>query len=256
MNAPPTHLSESTTWPGFWIGPDGEKIALSQTAATKFELGSELWYGGDIGIEIDDLEIESNLRSLEPKHLEYTDLASVPPPFRWWVNTYGLHTPAALIHDRFIGDDELMSELNGISEQQIDRYFRFMLKTLGMGVSRRWLLWGAVAARTRWMSGLVRRLSLIAWVALALVGLYLAYRWVTGSFDAWWIPLLSPIPASALCGKQWGAGIFIAYLGVPSMLLPALLAAVGIVATALMEASGERFHRLVAAWREVREGHA
>ena len=59
-----------------------------------------------------------------------TDLASVPGPLRWFLGSYGVHTPAVLIHDRLIPTPPDM--VGRITEQQADRYMRFMLKALGV----------------------------------------------------------------------------------------------------------------------------
>ncbi|MEM9201043.1 MAG: DUF1353 domain-containing protein [Actinomycetota bacterium] len=239
---PPPGLKPSTRWPGFLIGPDPDRITLSQISETQFVLQSTLWYTGELGVTPKNSDVEEALRSVSPAVLGPTDLASVPAPFRWWINTYGVHTPAALIHDRFIGDPAQMKQLSGLTEQDVDRCFRFMLGTLGVSKPRRWLIWAAVAVRTRLMSGMRRRIQMILWFALAVLGLFLTFRASQGAVSWWW-PILLPIPSAALWGHQWGAGIAIAYIGVPTLGIPAVVAALGIVWSKALGAMSALFSR-------------
>ena len=79
-----------------------------------------------------------------------TDLASAPGPLRWYLGTYGSHTPAVLIHDRLI---PVPDGIPNMTEQYSDRFLRFMLQGLGMLWLKRWIMWAGVALRTRWASG-------------------------------------------------------------------------------------------------------
>lgn len=100
---------------------------------------------------------------------ETTNLASVPPFMRWFENPYGTHTLAALIHDELI-----VSQPNGGalgSDTLADRYFRKMLQASGVPWIKSWIMWGAVAVRTRSAAGGLRLWSLIAWGLLAVVGI-------------------------------------------------------------------------------------
>jgi hypothetical protein len=223
-----TTTKPQVTWgESFTIEPDDGPgfIVLAQRSATSFELQSNIRFNGNTGLThlgISDNAIE-RLRRVDAAELTETDLASIPPPFRWWMNTYGIHTPAALIHDRYIGSPDGLPE--GVTEQHIDRYFRFMLHDLDVQFARRWLMWSAVALRTRCMSGGLRRLTLALWVLVSLVGTaLLVASIVTGS--TWGIAagLLLPLPASLLWGRQAGAGIISAYIALPWLLLPALIA--------------------------------
>ncbi len=235
-----TTTEPQVTWgDSFTIEPDDGPgfIVLAQRSATSFELQSSIRFNGDTGLThlgISDDAIE-RLRRVDATELTDTDLASIPPPFRWWMNTYGIHTPAALIHDRYIGSPDGLPE--GVTEQHIDRYFRFMLRDLGVRFARRWLMWSAVALRTRCMSGGLRRLTLALWVLVSLVGTALLVASIaTGS--TWGIAagLLLPLPTSLLWGRQAGAGIISAYIGLPWLLLPSLIAAVFGIAYLVVEA--------------------
>jgi hypothetical protein len=220
-------FSEST-WVGFEItSPSGVGgILLEQVESRKFRLGSDITYTGETGLDLDD-DAAARLRNVSPTTLVETDLASVPGPFRWWADSYGMHTPAALIHDRFIGDpiDGQPGRPPGVTEQHIDRYFRFMLRGLGIPYLRSWLMWAAVASRTRLKSGPRKALSLFVWLVASTLGITL---FVTSLLDqdtgSLIVSLVLPLVFSVLWGRQAGAGIIIAYVGVPFLLLPSLFA--------------------------------
>jgi len=269
-------------WPEcFIIGEPGQDgtIRLHQRDSAGFDLGTRVEYrtirqpaaapnietppvGVELSMGLDKLNLEERdlkeLRVVRPHELRASDLASVPAPFRWWANSYGLHTPAALIHDKFIGetftsvhpDDQEVEPSsapatgNGkpviyrpaaVTDAHIDRYFRFMLMELGFSWLRRWVMWAAVAGRSRFEGGVRKRTYLLIWVGLALAGIA-ALLW-SQDFTSWWLwaALLLPIPASGLWGKQAGAGLIIAYFGVPLLLTPALVAVPAIVLFALVE---------------------
>ncbi|NNE95055.1 MAG: DUF1353 domain-containing protein, partial [Acidimicrobiales bacterium] len=207
-------------------------IRLAQTTDTHFKLESRITYGGATGLEdrkppLSDASWKL-LRNLEPADLENTDLASIPAPMRWWVNTYGRHTAAALIHDRFIGIPEGLPQPlkdDGLGEEHIDRYFRFMLADSGIEFIPRWIMWSAVALRTRFMRGGGRRLMLIAWFLAALGG-FVGLLWALRAGEPAWIAVFSfaPWPAAALWGRQWGAGMVASYVVFPFLLIPIALA--------------------------------
>lgn len=199
------------------------QIELAQISATEFRLGSKINYTGDrTGLEgavppatIDDI------RTVTPDQLPVTDLASVPEPFRWFVTSYGPHTPAALIHDRLIG---ISVPPEGLTDARADRYFRFMLEASGAGLLLRWIMWTAVAFRTRWASGTRKRLGLILWVALAGLGMTSAFLAV--ALPSWiWAAVAAGLPflAASLWGKQYVAGL-VAVLAGPFVLPPSLFA--------------------------------
>ncbi len=210
---------------GFVIdgGRGDGNIRLAQKGRATFQLESRIDYHGDTGLDALGLtnEAELLLRRLDPADLPNTDLASIPAPMRWWVNTYGVHTPAALIHDRFIGG-ELPSD---VTEQHIDRYFRFMLRDSGVLIGKRWIMWSAVALRTRWKSGGVRTWLTAIWIVLALTG-FTGTVWalITGQF--WLAATLTfptPVIAASLWGRQFGAGLIAAYIVLPWLVIPMAL---------------------------------
>ncbi len=201
-------------------------IRLAQKGRVAFQLESVIEYGGTTGLEHLGLTDAawSQLRRLDPSDLDDTDLASIPPPMRWWVNTYGVHTPAALIHDRFIGG----TLPGGVTEQHIDRYFRFMLDDAGLPIGKRWIMWSAVALRTRWKSGGAKAWSVVLWLVLALGG-FSGMIWAAATGHTWIAAVLVfpvPVLAATLWWKQFGAGVIAAYVVLPFLVVPMLLSVV------------------------------
>ena len=238
-------------WDAFSFTVDGKPsgIRLEQNGPGSFGLACAVRYHGETGLErLDALtpEAEETLRTVDSLTLPETDLASVPAPFRWWTNTYGVHSPAALIHDRFIGEpaDGDDGRPDGITERHIDRYFRFMLKASGVPFFRRWLMWAAVAARTRFISSLVGKITLVAWFALTVLGIGWAVRFGT---DGEWLKFtgafLLPAVASGLWARQIGAGLMMAYIGVPCLLPPSLVSVPFLVLYVIVEAIGKQVGR-------------
>ncbi|WP_420451397.1 DUF1353 domain-containing protein [Ilumatobacter sp.] len=231
-------------WRGFSIRPcddDRPAIRLEQIDRCTFRLASTVRYHGPTGLEGLDPESDRRIRTVDATTLRSTDLASIPGPLRWWINSYGVHTPAALIHDRFIGepfgDDPGRPE--GVSEQAIDRYFRFMLRELGVPFFRRWLMWAAVAFRTRMHAGPLRRIAMVLWIAIAIVGVgLLATGALVGDRGLVLAAAALPIPAAALWGRQAAAALIIAFVGVPSLLAPTAMAIPFLAIYALVEGIG------------------
>lgn len=224
-----------------WAGVfevDGEPdahIPLKQVGRRLFELGASVTYVGEVtGLEGEvDADVIDAVRTVTPDQLApSTDLASVPGPLRWFVNRYGPHTPAALIHDRLIG---VAPVVEGLTDQHADRYFRFMLKAVGVRFVRRWVMWAAVALRTRWCSTGWKRASLVVWLLASLAGLVLT---VLGAVNGWWAvvagAVLAPFLFALLWGKQYGAGIVAAYAA-PWIGPPTALAMVGYLVYLVLE---------------------
>lgn len=202
--------------------PTPARIELEQVDSRTFVLRSSLRFTGDTGVE----DLPEAARTLRPDDLgpgARTDLASVPAALAWFVGRYGVHTPAVLLHDRLIGRPGLA----GVSEQDADRFFRFMLGSLGMPFLRRWLMWAAVAFGTRWRARGWMRARVVAWSVLSVAGMA---AFVAALATCQWLlalaAALAPLPASLLWGKQWGAGIVAAY-SAPWIGPPTLIGAVG-----------------------------
>lgn len=216
---------------GFVIdGVVGGPIRLAQLDRKTFALSSKIEYRGDTGLDEADLpaDVLEKIRTLDPAVQPggefLTDLASVPGPTRWFLGAYGEHTPAVLIHDWLIPVPEGME---GLTEVHADRYLRFMLKRIGMRWLKRWIMWSAVALRTRFAAGGLKRLSVVAWIAGALAGNSIFFvALLTGDLVLLATSVVLPILFAALWGRQYGAGI-IAAIAAPWLLPPSVLAAIG-----------------------------
>ena len=175
-------------------------------------------------------------RTFTPTDENPTDLASVPRYMRWFETSYGAHTLAAIIHDNLIGKTPNGAPLH--DDTLADRFFREMMRSAGVPWLKRWIMWSAVALRTRWAVGGIRRLSVLAWLALSAAGIT-SFAWAVGSAALGWsapvetwalllVALVLPFAAAALWGKQYGAGI-VAAIAALWILPAAALAGVGYV---------------------------
>jgi hypothetical protein len=182
-------------------------------------VGNETGLEGSVGAELID-----RVRQVGPRQLPLTDLTSVPKALRWFVGQYGVHTPAAIIHDALIGGEEVPA---GMTDELADRYFRFMLDDLGVRLIRRWLMWAAVALRTRFCAGGLKRVSIVAWVVASAVGMVIAaWATLTGAWLVLLAAVLAPVVFAGLWGRQYGAGVAAAY-SAPWILPPTLFGAAG-----------------------------
>lgn len=181
-------------------------------------------------------------RTFDPTTENPTDLASVPRFVRWFANSYGLHTLAAIIHDELIVDAPNGGPLG--SDVLADRFFRQMLRSAGVPWLKRWLMWAAVALRTRWVADGLRRSSVVLWVVLALAGITAAAGVAGSLVFGWDLPAgrgevavgaaALPVLASGLWGKQFGAGL-IAAVAALWILPAAVFAALGYVVYRILE---------------------
>lgn len=221
----PERAIGATAWGSFEIDGDDGCLRLAQCDRVSFALRSVVTYRGRTGLEGDSSippESLEAIRTVTPADLPETDLASVPVFLRWFVSSYGRHTPAALIHDHLIGVDP---PIPGISAQKADRYFRHMLEDLGIRFIRRWLMWTATAFRTRFVGAGYLRLSLVVWTIAATLGTStLLYGLVSGAWLTVGLTLAAPLPAALLWGRQYGAGLVAAYFGGPWILPPTIFA--------------------------------
>lgn len=144
-----------------------------------------------------------------------TDLASIPRMMRWFENPYGVHSLAALIHDELITKTADGGRLG--SDTLSDQFFRIMMKASGVPYLKRWIMWAAVAGRTRIAAGGLRRWSVLVWIALCTFGLVCVVdalgAWLFGwpaPIDPWWLIVIAtalPIVSARLWGDQWGASM-------------------------------------------------
>jgi hypothetical protein len=162
-----------------------------------------------------------------------TDLTSVPPFLRWFIGPYGAHTPAALIHDSYIGADPPRDR----SERQADLDWLQMLVALGLPPWRRWTMYAAVAARTMYHSGLGTRVRVVAWAVLSLLAILsvpvmaaVAVRgpagWQGPAALAAVLGAFGWVPAAALWGSDYRFG-WVAGLTAIWVLPPTVFVALG-----------------------------
>lgn len=103
---------------------------------------------------------------------QYTDFASVPRVFVWFLPRYGRYTKAAILHD-YLWQVEVPK---GMSRIDADGLFRQAMRQLEVPFLRRWIMWAAVrwaslfkhAGRAEWWKE-IPRLVLVTLVALIVV---------------------------------------------------------------------------------------
>lgn len=229
-------MVQATPWNGSFVVDDkvGGVIHLRQVGVNEFDLESAIRYVGErTGLEgkVDD-DVLDNIREVGPATLPVTDLTSVPQSLRWFVSQYGTHTPAALIHDRLIG---VSPAIPGLTDVYADRFFRVMLHDVGIRFIRRWLMWAAVALRTRSKAGGIKLLSVFVWVLASLAGMSVA---MTAVLKRDWLLLLltmlAPFVFALLWGRQYGAGL-VAALAAPWILPPTVFGTIGFGIYAALE---------------------
>lgn len=228
-----TNASARSAWravptSGFKVsGPDGSVplIQIDQsrfivTAAFEFDhpatvddLVGRMIAGG--ASESDARSAVDDARTYVPENAGPTDLASIPSFLRWFENAYGSHTLAAIIHDRLIRDEPNSGVLR--SDALADRFFRLMMQDAGIPWLKRWIMWAAVALRSRWAARGWRRLAIGAWLLLALTGIAAFINAVGAAAFDWPAPappvLLAafsavlPVASAPLWGRQAAASM-------------------------------------------------
>ena len=208
--------------PDFWdvdstpfsaVGPDAQpcRIVLRQIDDNDFALVDPLVFTppDGMGLPVRPLVIQ-------PQWLT-SDLASIPSVVGWFARRHGRHTPAALVHDLLIRSegedppDDLPAEWL-LEPDQADLLFRELLLASGVPPVRSYLMWAAVATRTRWKTRPARRPAMVLWGLAALLGtVALVVGAMQGRPAMVLAALLAPIPASALWGRQFGAGLIAGY---------------------------------------------
>ena len=128
---------------------------------------------------------------------------------RWFESAYGAHTLAAIIHDDLIVEVPNGGPLE--DDTLSDRFFREMMKSAGVPWLKRWIMWSAVALRSRWAVGGIRRLSVLVWLILSATGIT-SFVWALGSATLGWdgpldtwalllVALVLPFVAAFLWGE-------------------------------------------------------
>lgn len=110
-----------------------------------------------------------------------------------------------------------------------------MLNDVRVRWIRRWLMWAAVAARTRSKSGLPKLLGLVVWALASLAGMAAAIvAVVTQSWPLLLMTALAPFVFAVLWGRQYGAGL-VAALAAPWLVPPTVFGAAGFGVYAVLE---------------------
>lgn len=123
----------------------------------------------------------------------HTDFASVPRPVIWLIPTYGVYTPAAILHDYLCVAAVSAEPL--LSRADADGLFRRSLRELGVSGPKRWSMWAAVRAGSGLRGASVRDVLLFLLVAIpaivvllvpvVVVTVGLGLAWLIES--AWWL---------------------------------------------------------------------
>lgn len=103
--------------------------ALRPDGPSHFVLTEDARY---VGRE-DDWPIEEGFR---------TDGASIPHLLRWFIDRFGAHTAAALVHDKLC--DLIRKRRTRITRRDADGVFRRILREEKVEWHVRWLMWAAV----------------------------------------------------------------------------------------------------------------
>lgn len=147
---------------------------------------------------------------VDERELPVTDLTSTPWFYRWYIPRYGPHLLPALLHDWMLGE-------GAVDRDEADNVFGEALKLQGVAPIRRLLMGAAVTLATRWTSW-SRRIPIIIWFALALVGVATVANGVFSWYQpGWWsdwfvaLAVLAPIPASVLWDTKWLNGVVAGY---------------------------------------------
>lgn len=142
-----------------------------------------------------------------PEALGLTDLASVQPAVTWFVTRHGRHTPAALVHDQLTDAASTPAE-----RAAADDAFREAMRDLDVPPVRAAVMWAAVVLASRWAAGRGPRAGIALWGAASLAGVgVLVHGAVRRRPGQVALALVAPLPASALWGRQWRAGVVAGY---------------------------------------------
>ena len=205
------------------------RFILEQVGDSSFGIPNLGPNGPSVGFQVNpnvlDPGSSAPVKVIDHSNLADTDLASVPVFLKWFVGSYGRHTPAALVHDERITNSTPFDEATRADRQMFD-----LMTASGVLPVRRWAMWAAITVRTRWKSGLPRCAGVLAWAAIAICGMCMLVRGL-GESD-WWrllVSLLLQVPASVFWGRSWRLGIVAGY-ALPVAVIPAAASGAGYLA--------------------------
>jgi hypothetical protein len=107
--------------------PDGPQVDVRELGATSWSVLRQFTYYATSEV----FDVPANQR---------TDFASVPRAFVWFIPTYGCYTKAAILHDHLCD----LSREGKFHRRDADGLFRQAMRTLGVPLMRRWIMWAAV----------------------------------------------------------------------------------------------------------------
>lgn len=182
-----------------WVSDRSAEVLLRQVDAKTFRLAQPFRY-------------DDGARRFDVPEDDVTDLASVPRVLTWLIPRYGRHTLAALVHDH-------LQDETSVSSEEADVIFRDAMGETGVPLSRRWLMWSAVALRTQWKLGGLRSARVFLWVAIfgvvalllwPAVALVMVFSFgseaITFSALAVGAAVLAPLAFSWVWGGLWRLG--------------------------------------------------
>jgi hypothetical protein len=173
------------------------RFVLEQVDDAEFRLRQGFRYRSRDGSTID----------VSDTTLGLTDLASIPSVMAWFVSRHGRHTPAALVHDQLVTGRTTRSE-----RVAADRTFLEAMNALGVPPVRSHVMWTGVSLATRWQGGFASRAGIAVWLAGSVAGTaLLVHGLVTRSPTEVALALVLPLPAGALWGRQFWAGVIAGY---------------------------------------------
>ncbi len=119
--------------------------ALRPDGPTHFVLVEDARYRGWKG---DEWDIEAGFR---------TDGASIPTVLRWFIDRFGAHSAATLVHDKLCALDR---KRKGPGRRHTDGIFRRILREEGVEWHVRWMMWAAVRVGCGFEGGMSRKEAL------------------------------------------------------------------------------------------------
>lgn len=231
---------------GFEVNDGSGKVELAQISHSQFLVSPAFRYcNEELEASLEQVLVDAgktadaarravdDARTFTPSE-NPTDLASVPLFMRWFENTYGAHTLAAILHDNLITDIASGGALG--SDALADHLFREMMRSAGVPWLKRWIMWSAVALRSRWAAGGYKRVMIGLWLVTAVVGIAAFVNGVGAALLDWGhivdvpalfaVAAILPFASAPLWGKQLGAS-FIAAIAALWVMPAALLAVFG-----------------------------